>query len=225
MLLVILLIIFVVVGAGLLANSVNQICLCQVHLLVQAALTQDLVKRLRVRHLHAQLRLREAVLEDLPRWRLLADLELALRLHLLERALQAEACSFACSFETSRQNRLLLSLLVLGKLPVGQRGHLNCILSWYFLLGVLSFLKASVALHQKLLEALDIILVVFDIALEELEELILFATLSIGTPLMHRPLSLPCLLVEVCSLILEASLLIMNLLRFLDVQWNHYRVA
>ena len=54
-LLVLLVIIFVVVSAGLLANSVNQIRLCQVHLLVQAALAQDLVERLRVRHLHAQL--------------------------------------------------------------------------------------------------------------------------------------------------------------------------
>ena len=55
LLIVLLVIIFVVVCARLLANSVNQIRLCQVDLLVQAALAQDLVERLRVRHLHAQL--------------------------------------------------------------------------------------------------------------------------------------------------------------------------
>lgn len=54
-LLLVLLVIIVVVSARLLANSVNQIRLCQVDLLVQAALAQDLVERLRVRHLHARL--------------------------------------------------------------------------------------------------------------------------------------------------------------------------
>lgn len=140
-------------------------------------------------------------------------------MHLLERALQAEACPFAWSFEASCKEDLLLGFLVLSELAAGQCSQLNWILSLHFLLSVLSFLKACVALHQKLLDALDIsILVVFDVALEELEELGLFVALSIWTPLVRWCLPLPRVLLEVCSLILDASFLILNLLRFLDAR-------
>lgn len=112
-----------------------------------------------------------------------------------------------------------MDLVVLCELAAGHCGQLNCIVSLSFLLGILSFQKASVVLHQKLLDALDIsMLVVFDVALEELEEMILFAALSIWTPLVRRRLPWPRLLVEVCSLILEASFLILNLFIFLDVR-------
>jgi hypothetical protein len=81
-------------------------------------------------------------------------------------------------------------------------------------LALFSFLKASVTLHQKLLESLDIgVLVVLDVALEEMEELALLVARAVGTSLLRW--SLPRLLFEIGSLVLEVGFLVLHLLGLL----------
>lgn len=163
--------IVVVLGARLLANSVNEIRLRQVHLLVQPTLAQDLVKRVSVWHLDSQLLVWQAAVKALTHRCLLTQLHPILKLELLECALHAKSLSLRSRFETVTIDQLLLRLLIVRHVSTTQEScQLTCILTEQLLLELFTFVSAAVALHQQILEALSIgALLVSNIGLEELQ--------------------------------------------------------
>jgi len=70
--------------------------------------------------------------------------------------------------------------------------------------------------HQELLDGLDVSILVLDVALKELDQPILVTALGLWARLVACSCCKPGLLVEVCSLIVEA-VCILDLLSLLDV--------